>query len=58
MTDDRVITGEPEATRINLNEDYEVRYWTKRFGVDPETLKAAVQRVGTRARDVEAALRK
>ena len=44
-------------TRINVNQDYELRDWSQRFGVTPEKLKAAVQAVGTQADKVEAYLR-
>jgi len=31
---------------VNVNEDHEVRYWTKKWGVSEEQLTAAVQKVG------------
>jgi len=37
----------------NTNEDYEVRYWSEKFGVSPEQLKAAVRKVGNSAEAVE-----
>jgi len=46
-----------DAKRINIHEDYEVRYWTKRFGVTPEQLKAAVHKVGVMVDDVERELK-
>lgn len=46
MTDDRNKRGPEDASRINLNEDYEVEYWTNRFGVSKERLKTAVDKVG------------
>lgn len=46
MTDDRNKRGPEDASRINLNEDYEVEYWTNRFGLSKERLKAAVDKVG------------
>jgi hypothetical protein len=36
-----------------VNEDYELRDWSKKFGVTPEQLKAAVRSVGTSAEDVQ-----
>ena len=36
-------------TRINVNQDYELRDWAKKFGVTPEQLREAVQAVGDRA---------
>jgi hypothetical protein len=38
--------GEPDRNRINLNEDYEVRYWTEHFDVTREQLAVAVTKVG------------
>lgn len=31
---------------VSLRYDYEVRYWTQRFGVPAETLREAIQAVG------------
>jgi Protein of unknown function (DUF3606) len=36
-----------DRDRINTSEDYEVRYWSKKFGVSPKELKAAVKKVGS-----------
>ncbi|MGE8280898.1 MAG: DUF3606 domain-containing protein [Stenotrophomonas sp.] len=46
MSDDKSKTGAPDRDRISLEEDYEVQYWTKEFGVSVERLRAAVQAVG------------
>lgn len=46
MTDDKKNTGSPDRDRINVNEDYELQYWTKTLGVSAETLRAAVKAVG------------
>ncbi|ULR90284.1 DUF3606 domain-containing protein [Comamonas sp. B21-038] len=53
MSDDKTKPGGQDRTRINVNEDYELRDWSKKFNVSPEQLKAAVQAVGTRAAAVE-----
>lgn len=52
--DDPNKRGEPDRSRISLTEDYEVRYWTKKFGCTPDELKDAVEQVGHMAADVEA----
>jgi hypothetical protein len=52
MADDKTKTGKADRDRINVNEDYELRDWAKKFDVSPETLKAAVQAVGPMAKDV------
>lgn len=49
MSDDRKNIGSPDRDRINLNEDYEVRYWVQTLGVTRDELKAAVEAVGTTA---------
>jgi len=57
MADDKTKPGGQDRTRINTNEDYEVRDWSKKFGVTAEQLKAAVKTVGSNAKDVEAHLK-
>jgi uncharacterized protein DUF3606 len=47
MSDDKSKTGRRDRDRINVNEDYELKDWSKKFGVTPEELKTAVQSVGT-----------
>jgi hypothetical protein len=46
MSDDKQKPGSPDRDRINVNEDYEVQYWTKTLGVTVDQLKAAVKAVG------------
>lgn len=41
--------GQPDRSRINLGEDYEVKYWTKHLGVSREQLVMAVEKVGNSA---------
>jgi hypothetical protein len=41
-----------DRKRINTSEDYEVRYWTERFGVTADQLKEAVRKVGPMVDDV------
>jgi hypothetical protein len=49
MADDKSKTGRRDRDRINVHEDYEVRDWSKKFGVTSDELKKAVQQVGTSA---------
>jgi hypothetical protein len=42
----------PEPQHINVREDYELRYWSERFGVPKDDIEAAVKRVGPRVEDV------
>ena len=53
MSDDKFKTGGQDRQRINLNEAYEVRDWSKKFGVSADQLRDAVKQVGDRAEDVE-----
>jgi hypothetical protein len=46
MADDLNERGPQDRSRINVNEDYELRYWTKTLGVTPEQLRDAVNQVG------------
>ncbi len=57
MSDDKTNTGGQDRARISLSDDYEVRDWSKKFGVTPEQLKAAVAAVGNQAAAVEAHLK-
>jgi hypothetical protein len=52
MSDDRTKKGQQDRSRIDVNEDYELRYWTKELGVSPDVLKSAVQKVGPTAKAV------
>jgi len=46
MADDPSKRGPADRSRINMDEDYEVRYWTKEFRVSPDELRRAVEKVG------------
>ena len=45
--DDKTKTGSPDSKLINVNENYEVEYWTRELGVSKEKLKEAVAAAGT-----------
>jgi hypothetical protein len=53
MSDDKSKSGATDRTRINVNETYELRDWSKRFNVTADELKKAVEAVGTSAAAVE-----
>ncbi|MBB3195426.1 DUF3606 domain-containing protein [Roseateles terrae] len=55
--DNKSKVGGQDRTRINIREDYELRDWSKKFGVTPDELKSAVAAVGTSAEAVEAHLK-
>jgi len=53
MSDSLHNNGGPGRTRINVNEDLEVRTWADRFGVTPNDVRDAIKAVGDRVDDVQ-----
>jgi hypothetical protein len=49
MADDKTLRGPADAARINLNEEHELRYWTKTFNVSEAKLRSAVASAGVMA---------
>ena len=49
MSDDLSKRGPQDAARVNVHEDWEVRYWCKAFGCTEQELKDAVKAVGVSA---------
>jgi hypothetical protein len=58
MSDDKTKAHPQDRIRVNVNEQYEVQYWTKKWGVTPEQLRAAVQKVGPMVKAVAAELQR
>ena len=58
MTDDKTKRGPADRLRINVNEEYEVRYWTKELGISEERLRQLVARYGVMVADVRKAIDK
>jgi len=56
MADDLNERGPQDRSRINLHEDWEVRYWTKSLGVSRERLEQLVREHGNSAEAVRKAL--
>ncbi len=52
MADDKTKKGQADSSRINLNEDYEVAYWSDALCVTKEDLAYAVKEVGPSAKAV------
>jgi Protein of unknown function (DUF3606) len=52
MADDKALKGGADRRRIDVNEDYECRYWAEKFGVSTAELKRVLQKVGPMADDV------
>ena len=55
--DDMKNRGPQDRSRINTDQDYEVRYWSEALGVSEDELKRAVQTVGPSAERVREHLR-
>ena len=58
MGDDLSNRGGQDRARINLAEDYEVRYWTAELGVSEDELVRLVHQHGNSAEKIRQALRK
>lgn len=58
MSDDKTKRGGQDRSRINLSEDYEVRYWTEALGVSRERLEELVRQHGNSAEKIREALGK
>jgi hypothetical protein len=56
MPDDKQNAGPRDRGRINLTEDYEVRYWTEELGVSKEKLTALVREHGNSVERIRQAL--
>ena len=49
IMDDLKKKGVADRSKINMDEDYEVKYWTKELGVSKDELQRAVDKVGNSA---------
>jgi len=56
--DNKQQVGAPDKDRINVNEDYELNYWAKKWGVTTSEIRQAVDKVGTSVRNVQIYLNK
>ncbi len=56
--DDKSKRGGSDRKRIDVHDQYELRGWSKKFGISGDELKKAVEAVGTYAKDVEEYLKK
>jgi Protein of unknown function (DUF3606) len=43
MSDNKTLRSQQDVSRISLSEDYEVEYWTEKFGISEEKLREAVK---------------
>ena len=58
MADDTSNLGPADQARINMNEGYEVRYWTANLKCTEAELRATVKTVGVMAAEVRAYIAK
>lgn len=58
MADDLTNRGAQDRSRISMNEEHEVRYWTEALGVSREEFQRAVDKVGNSATAVRKELGK
>lgn len=49
MADNLNQRGPQDRSRVNVNEPWELQYWSRKFGVSEEQLKDAVKAAGTSA---------
>ena len=49
MPDNKEDRGPADRHEINVNEEYEVSYWTKELGISEDRLRELVKQVGTSA---------
>jgi 3-oxoacyl-[acyl-carrier-protein] synthase III len=49
MADDKTRRGQPDRSKINMSEGYEVQYWTKHLGISREKLQQLIDKVGNSA---------
>lgn len=45
--------GARDTSVVYIGRDWDCRWWSERFGVTPQSLKAAVRQVGPMAKDIE-----
>jgi hypothetical protein len=57
MVDDTGEIGRQDDARINVNQDHELTYWSRKLGVSRDRLREAVARAGPLVRNVERELR-
>lgn len=56
--DNKSKTGKGDDSRINVNESYELQYWSEKLNVSRDQLKEAVKAVGSNVEDVTNYLKK
>jgi hypothetical protein len=49
MMDSLTTKAQPDRSKINMNQEHEVRYWIKHLNISKEQLQKAVDKVGNSA---------
>ena len=49
MADDKSKRSGPDRSKINMSEDYEVKYWAKELGITRDELQKVIDKVGNSA---------
>ena len=49
MSDKLTKRGQPDRSKINMHEDYEVKYWTHELGITRDRLQRLIDEVGNSA---------
>ncbi|UQD98831.1 DUF3606 domain-containing protein [Bradyrhizobium japonicum] len=49
MPDNLTQRHQPDRSKINMNEDYEVKYWTHALGASRDQIQRAIDKVGNSA---------
>jgi hypothetical protein len=58
MPDDPSKRRPQDSSRINIHEEYEIIYWTSKWGVTAEQLRDCVKKAGVMVADVKKCLGK
>lgn len=53
MADNPAVRGQADRSRINVNQEHEVRYWSEKLGITADELRQIVGEVGPMADAVE-----
>ncbi len=58
MADDKTKTRPQDASKVNVNQPYEVNWWCAEFKCTEQQLRDCVKSVGVLAKDVKACVEK
>ncbi len=52
MSDDLTRRQPEDPTKVNINQQWEIDYWCRKFGVSEGELRQAIEKVGPMVKDV------